>query len=83
MIFNSVKYYVVCFFNVLFLLSIKSKEKSKYYFFYLEKIKYFDFFIQQKIYNKSWNSRKTNNLNFESKLFSAKCKKKKNIKRWF
>ena len=62
MIFNSVKYYVVCFFNVLFLLSIKSKEKSKYYFFYLEKIKYFDFFLFTKKFIISYEKVKKNKL---------------------
>ena len=40
--FNNIKYYIVCFCSILFLLSIK--KKSIYYFFYLEKVTYFDFF---------------------------------------
>ena len=43
LMFNSVKYYIVCFYTILFILKLKNKEKPSYYFFYLKKIKYFDF----------------------------------------
>ena len=50
---NNVKYYVVCFCSILFLLSIKKKKKTICYFFHLEKTTYFGFFCLVKIYNKS------------------------------
>ena len=41
---NNVKYYIIYFYSILFILSIKNKEKLIFYFFYLEKTTYFNFF---------------------------------------
>ena len=46
--FNSVKYYVICFYNILFLLNIKKKFKKINMFFYFKKMKYFIFFLFNK-----------------------------------
>ena len=56
---------------------LKSKEKPTQYFFYLEKSNILVFSIQQKVYNKSWKNRKTNNRKSESKLLSTKSWKNK------
>ena len=66
-------------FIVFYLYSVlKSKEKLVCYFFFLEKITYFGFFLFSKKFIISYEKgRKTNNLNFENKLLSAKSQKNK------
>ena len=67
---NNIKYQVICFYSILFLLSIKKQKKIN-----IEKIIYFDFFLFNT--NLIICNKKINNLNFKNKLLSIKSQKNK------